>query len=51
MNEFSILIKDKQRRSNVMKSARIRPFFTKYIIRLGCDDGFRVCSRVITEKN
>ena len=49
--EFLTFIRTEQRRSIVMTSARIQPFCRKYIINLGCYDGFRVCPRKITQRN
>ena len=49
--DFLTFIRTEQRRSNVMTSARIQPFFKKHNINIGFYDGFRVCPRNITERN
>ena len=49
--DFLTFIRTEQRRSNVMTSARIQPFFIKHNINIGCYDGFRVCPRIITRRN
>ena len=51
MNEFLTFIRDEQRKSNVMTSARIQPFCKNHDIIIGFCDGFRVNSRNVTEKN
>ena len=40
--EFLGFIRSKQRRSNLMTSARIQPFCRKYNINIGCFDGTRI---------
>ena len=49
--EFLTFIRTKQRRSNVMTSARVQPFCRKHNINIGCYDGIRVCPRKITQKH
>ena len=49
--DFLTFIRTKQRRSNVMTSARVQPFCRKHNINIGCYDGFRVCPRNITQRN
>ena len=49
--EFLTFIRTEQRRSNVMTSARVQPFCRKHNINIGCYDGFRVCTRNITQRN
>ena len=49
--EFLTFIRTEQRRSNVMISASIQPFFRKYNISIDLYDGFRVYPRKITERN
>ena len=48
---FLTFIRTEQRRSNVMTSARIQPFCTKYNINMGYYDGFRLCPRKIAVGN
>ena len=48
--EILAFIRTEQRRSNVMTSARFQPFCKKYIINVGCYDGFRMCPRNIAER-
>ena len=47
--EFLTFIRDEQRRSNVMTSAKVQLLCKKHSINLGCYDGCRVCRRTITE--
>ena len=49
--EFLTFIRSKQRRCNVMTSARIQPFCRKYNINIGCFDGTRRNPRNITQRN
>ena len=49
--EFLTFIRTEQRRSIVMKSARVKPFCRKHNIKIDCYDGFRICPRNITQKN
>ena len=49
--EFLTFIRNKQGRSNVMKSARIQPFCRKYSINIGCFDGTRINARNLTRRN
>ena len=49
--ESLAFIRTEQRRSKVMTAARIEPFCRKYVINIGCYDGFRVCPRNIAERN
>ena len=49
--EFLTFIRTEQKRSNVMTSARIQPFYRKHNINIGCYDGIRVCPRYITQKH
>ena len=49
--EFLTLIRTEQRRSNVLKSARIQPFCRKYNISIGCFDGTRINPRNITQRD
>ena len=51
MNDFLTFIRDQQRRSNVMTSARIQPFCKIHNINIVCYDGYRVCPINITERN
>ena len=48
--EFSTFARTEQRRSNVLTSARCQLFCRKYIINIGCFDGFRVWPRNNTER-
>ena len=49
--EVLTFIITEQRRSNVMKSARIQPFCRKYNINIGCFDGLRINPRKLTQRN
>ena len=49
--EFLTFVRTEQRRSNVMTSARVQPFYRKHNINIGFYDGFRVCPRNITQRN
>ena len=49
--EFLTFIRNEQRRSNVMTSARIQPFCKKYNINIGCFDGTRINPRNLTQRN
>ena len=49
--DFLTFIRNEQRRSNVMTTARIQPFCKKHNINIGCYDGIRVCPRNITQRN
>ena len=48
---FLTFIRSEQRRSSVMTSARIQPFFEKYNIDIGCFDGTRINPRNFTQRN
>ena len=50
-NEFLTIFRTEQRRSNVMKSAKIQPCCRKNNINIGYYDGFRLCPRNITQSN
>ena len=49
--EFSTFDRTGQRRSNVIKSAKIQPFCRKYKINVGCFDGTSTNPRNITQRN
>ena len=49
--EFLTSIRTEQRRSNIITSARIQPFWRKYNIDIGCFDGMRIKPRTFTERN
>ena len=49
--DFLTFIRSKQRKSNVMTSARIQPFCRKYNINIGCFDGTRINPRNLTQGN
>ena len=49
--EFLTFIRNEQRRSNLMTSARIQPFCKKYNINIGCFDGTRINPRNLTQRN
>ena len=51
MDETLTFIRDEQRRSKVMKSARGQPCCKKNNIKIGCSDGFGVCPTNNTERN
>ena len=51
LSEYLTFNRTEQRRSNVMTTARIQPFWEKRNINIGRYDGFRVCPRIITERN
>ena len=48
---FLTFIQSKQRRSNVMTSARIQPFCKKHDINIGCFDGTRINPGNLTQRN
>ena len=48
--EFLTFIRTERRRSNVMTSARMQPFCTKYNINIGCVDGI-IIPRNLTQRN
>ena len=49
--DFLTFIRTEQRRSNVMTSARIQPFFKKYNINIGCFYGTRINPRNLTQRD
>ena len=49
--ELLTFIQTEQRRSNIVTSARIQPFYRKYNINIDCFDGTRTNPRNITQKN
>ena len=49
--EFITFIRSEQKRSNVMRSARIQPFCKKYNINIGCFDGTKINPRNLTQRD
>ena len=49
--EFLTFIRNEQRRSNIMTSARVQPFCKKYNMNIGCLDGTRRNPRNLTQRN
>ena len=49
--EFLTFIRTEQRRSSVMTSDRIQPFYKKYNINIGCFDGTRINPRNLIQRD